>query len=70
MEYEPFSTYISGYLPPKLAQNVFFISYLQGTLVKQPGPFSSTMYQYADALFYTLPSPRYQYYEYSTYTSI
>jgi len=64
MEYAPLNNYLVNYLPAKLSQNEGFKRYLLGTLTeKAPSPYNATLFSFADVMMYTLPAPRYKYYE-------
>jgi hypothetical protein len=70
MEYTPFNDFVANYLPASLMSNDGFVRYLNGNLTEQEGAYNATLYTYTDALFYSLPSPRYKYYESSAFEDI
>jgi ABC-type antimicrobial peptide transport system permease subunit len=54
MEYEPFLRWVSLFLPDTMTYNTDFLTYLSS---------SQALYQFTDFYYYTLPEPRYQYYQ-------
>lgn len=54
MEYAPFLSWTALFLPSNMTYNTDFLSYLTS---------SEALYQFTDFFFYTLPHPRYEYYQ-------
>ena len=70
MELTPFSNSLAKYLPIGLQENEGFVKYVKGTLYEQKGWYSSTLYNYVNYIIYRLPSPRYKYFQSSSFTQV
>jgi hypothetical protein len=73
MELTPFSNSLAKYLPEDLQVNEGFVKYVKGTLyesTEQKAWYSSILYDYVNWIIYTLPSPRYKYFQSSSFTQV
>lgn len=61
MEYEPFLSIMPNFLPPN-STNMEFNTYLETN--------SSALFDFADMFYYTLPEPRYSYYQSNDYDTM